>query len=97
MAATYMPRLAGHLPQALDRVLATRTCLYTMTPDEHFIIDHHPWFENIWIAAGFSGHGFKFAPAIGEALADLALDGSTALPIEFLRIGDRFTGSHEPA
>jgi sarcosine oxidase len=91
MAATYVPALAGDLPGALDRVLSTRTCLYTMTPDEHFILDRHPHFENVWMAAGFSGHGFKFAPAIGEALADLALHGSTALPMDFLRIGNRFS------
>jgi glycine/D-amino acid oxidase-like deaminating enzyme len=45
------------------------------------------------IAAGFSGHGFKFAPLIGEALTDLAVDGRTSLPIEFLRL-DRFGLAH---
>lgn len=61
-------------------------CMYTMTPDQHFIVDRHPQHANIVIAAGFSGHGFKFTPAIGEALADLALKGTTELPIEFLSI-----------
>lgn len=61
-------------------------CMYTMTPDQHFIVDRHPQHENIVIAAGFSGHGFKFTPAIGEVLADLALTGTTSLPIEFLSI-----------
>lgn len=79
-----------YLPAASGRVRAARACLYTMTPDEHFILDRHPAYENVWIAAGFSGHGFKFAPAIGEALAGLALNGSTGLPVEFLRIGSRF-------
>lgn len=90
-AETYLPRLTGRGSRALDRVLSTRTCLYTMTPDEHFIIDRHPSYEDAWIAAGFSGHGFKFAPAIGEALADLALDGQTELPVGFLRVGSRFS------
>jgi glycine/D-amino acid oxidase-like deaminating enzyme len=57
-----------------------------MTPDEHFIIDRHPNFENLVLAAGFSGHGFKFAPAIGEALAELAIDGKATLPIDFLSL-----------
>jgi glycine/D-amino acid oxidase-like deaminating enzyme len=51
--------------------------MYTMTPDAHFIIDHHPHNQNVVIACGFSGHGFKFAPVVGEILADLALDGRT--------------------
>lgn len=49
------------------------TCLYTMTPDEAFIIDQHPSLKGVFVAAGMSGHGFKFAPAIGEALSDMAL------------------------
>lgn len=61
-------------------------CMYTMTPDQHFIVDRHPQHANLVIAAGFSGHGFKFTPAVGEVLADLALNGRTALPIEFLSI-----------
>lgn len=61
-------------------------CMYTMTPDQHFIVDRHPEHGNIFIAAGFSGHGFKFTPAIGEVLADLALDGTSSLPIGFLSL-----------
>jgi glycine/D-amino acid oxidase-like deaminating enzyme len=57
-----------------------------MTPDDDFILDHHPHFKNVIFAAGFSGHGFKFAPVIGEALADLALEGTTTLPISFLAL-----------
>ena len=58
--------------------MALKTCLFTNTPDEHFVIDLHPEFPNVSIAAGFSGHGFKFASVVGEILADLALDGSSA-------------------
>lgn len=93
MASRYLPSLAGPLPGAFDRVSAFKTCLYTMTPDEHFIIDRHPQWENLVFAAGFSGHGFKFAPVVGEALADLAMFGQTSLPAGFLRVGSRFSNA----
>jgi glycine/D-amino acid oxidase-like deaminating enzyme len=57
-----------------------------MTPDDDFIVDHHPEFTNVVFAAGFSGHGFKFAPLIAVALADLLLQGKTELPIGFLSL-----------
>ena len=66
-------------------------CMYTMTPDEHFVLDIHPEYPQVVFGAGFSGHGFKFAPVIGEVLADLALEGDTGHPIGFLRL-DRFSG-----
>jgi sarcosine oxidase len=67
---------------ALDgEIVRAKTCLYTMTPDEHFIIGTHPNFPNCTVACGYSGHGFKFAPVIGEILADLCTDGATAYPI----------------
>ncbi len=58
--------------------------LACMTPDEHFMIDIHSQHANVAFAAGFSGHGFKFASAVGEILADLAERGETKLPIDFL-------------
>ena len=54
------------------RTVRSSMCMYTVTPDEDFIIDHHPQHRNVTIAAGFSGHGFKFATVVGEHLADLA-------------------------
>jgi glycine/D-amino acid oxidase-like deaminating enzyme len=57
-----------------------------MSPDEHFIVDRHPAHANVVFAAGLSGHGFKFAPVLGQALADLALEGKTLLPIDFLSL-----------
>ena len=67
----YIPRLA-------DAPLSeSRICLYTQTPDEHFIIDHHPEHAHVAIGAGFSGHGFKFSAIVGKMLSDLALDGHT--------------------
>lgn len=75
--ARYMPAANGPVREAL-------ACLYTMTPDNHFILDRHPAIPGLVYACGFCGHGFKFAPVIGEALSDLALDGATALPVGFL-------------
>lgn len=61
-------------------------CMYTTTPDENFVLDVHPEHSHVAIAAGFSGHGFKFMPAIGEIMADLALAGTTNHAIDFLRL-----------
>ena len=70
------------LPQlASAQWLGAKPCLYTLTPDEHFVLGAHPSAPNTWVAAGFSGHGFKFVPVIGEILADLALTGRTAYDI----------------
>jgi sarcosine oxidase len=88
-ASQFVPSLAGPAPGEMKRVIRAQTCLYTMTPDEHFIIDQHPHYENVYFAAGFSGHGFKFAPVVAEALADLAMEGKTPLPIDFLRLAER--------
>lgn len=76
--------LAKYMPSANGRLRAAKTCLYTMTPDNHFIIDRHPVIPGLVYGCGFCGHGFKFAPVIGEALADLALEKATRLPIGFL-------------
>jgi monomeric sarcosine oxidase len=73
------------IPSLTDRVVYSAVCLYTRTPDEHFIIDRHPESANVAIAAGFSGHGFKFATVVGEHLAELALD-SDAQPYDLFRI-----------
>ena len=72
------------LPALGYRMHAHRVCLYTMSPDRHFIVDRHPRHQQVVFAAGLSGHGFKFTPVLGEALADLAIDGATKLPIGFL-------------
>jgi len=79
--------VARFMPAANGEVSATSTCMYTMTPDTHFIIDHHPHHENVVIACGFSGHGFKFVPVVGEILADLALDGGTRYDISLFSTG----------
>lgn len=78
--------LNRYLPGAAHGVLWTLTCMYTMTPDAHFVIDRHPEWPQVVIGCGFSGHGFKFASVVGEILADLALEGSTRHPIGFLSL-----------
>jgi len=78
--------LNKYLPGCFESFLSYKVCLYTNSPDEDFIIDKLPGSEDrVVIATGFSGHGFKFASVVGEILTDLAIDGSTDLPIYFLR------------
>ncbi|MBU3743015.1 MAG: N-methyl-L-tryptophan oxidase [Sediminibacterium sp.] len=74
-----------YLGVAPGSLTSTQTCLYSNTPDEHFVIDLLPnTFERVSVAWGFSGHGFKFTPVVGEILADLCIHGKTALPAQFL-------------
>ena len=78
--------LARFFP-ALQPVLSKyAACMYSLTPDKHFVLDVHPECPAVVLGAGFSGHGFKFAPVVGEILAELALEGDTNHPIEFLRL-----------
>jgi sarcosine oxidase len=79
--------LAAHLPGANGRLLDTQACLYTMTPDGDFILDRLPGAPDILVASPCSGHGFKFAPVIGEILADLATAGATRHDISRFRLG----------
>lgn len=83
----FRPALESFLPDADGPTLALKVCMYQVTPDLDFIVDRHPEHERVTVACGFSGHGFKFAPAIGEALSDLALEGRSDLPIGFLGLG----------
>jgi sarcosine oxidase len=69
--------LKAHVPDANGPFLAGRTCLYTTTPDGDFILDRLPESPQIIVASPCSGHGFKFAPVIGEILADLTITGRT--------------------
>lgn len=72
------------LPEVTGQLLRHATCMYTMSPDEHFIVDRHPEHPNVCFAAGLSGHGFKFASVLGEILADFTVMGHTPLPAQFL-------------
>jgi sarcosine oxidase len=75
--------LADFLPALNGPLVKTSACLYTLTPDEHFVIAPHPEQQRVVIACGFSGHGFKFTTAVGEILADLIVDGKTSAAIDF--------------
>ncbi|HRE89453.1 MAG TPA: N-methyl-L-tryptophan oxidase [Myxococcota bacterium] len=77
-----------HLPDVTSDVLGARACLYTMSPDGHFGLGRHPESPRVLCALGFSGHGFKLAPAVGRILADLATD---AGPVPELFALDRFS------
>ena len=81
--------LSRYMPQANGNLNAGKVCMFSMTPDEDFIIDFHPEHSNILIAGGFSGHGFKFASAIGKTLSELAINGTSSQDISFLSL-DRF-------
>ncbi|MFD5630235.1 N-methyl-L-tryptophan oxidase [Streptomyces sp. NPDC127072] len=77
--AAHMSRCIPDLPGTF---LKAATCMYSNSPDEHFVIARHPAHpDSVTVACGFSGHGFKFVPVVGEILADLALNGATAHPI----------------
>ena len=77
-----------YFPAGSGPTMALRACMFTNTPDEHFILDHHPEHPQVVIASPCSGHGYKFCSVIGEILADLATgDGTTRHEIGFLRLG----------
>ncbi len=79
--------LKNYFPAAAAEVVAAKTCLYTNSPDEDFIIDFLPGYDNdVAFACGFSGHGFKFASVVGEILADMVTTGKTNLPVDFLSL-----------
>ena len=82
--------LRRYFPQANGPTMALKTCIFTNTSDEHFVIDLHPDAPQVVLAAGFSGHGFKFCSVMGEALADLAQNGSSPHDLSLFRL-DRFT------
>ena len=78
--------LRRYFPDADGPTMAMKTCLFTNSPDEHFIVDRHPQLSQVTLAAGFSGHGFKFCSVVGEIMADLAIDGTTPWDIDLFRI-----------
>lgn len=86
--------LATAIPHAADALVSTKACMYTMTPDGHFAVGADPCDPHVIIAGGFSGHGYKFAPVIGEVLAQLALDGGTSFEVGFLDLRRLIPRSH---
>ena len=75
-----------YFPDGEGATVALKACLFTNTPDEHFILDLHPDHPQVGIAAGFSGHGYKFCSVVGEIMADLATRGATAHDIELFEL-----------
>jgi sarcosine oxidase len=75
-----------YFPDANGPTMSLKACLFTNTPDGHFLIDLHPEFPQVCVAAGFSGHGFKFCSIVGEIMTDLALDGGTRWNIDLFRL-----------
>ncbi len=73
--------LDRHVPSMNGEFLGAKTCMYTNTPDQHFVISAHPDHPQVAVAAGFSGHGYKFCSVVGEILADLAIEGGTRHPV----------------
>ena len=84
--------VARYFPDANGPAMSLRACMFTNTPDEHFVIDALPGAPNVYVAAGFSGHGFKFSSVVGEILADVSTRRETAHDISLFRL-DRFAGS----
>lgn len=74
------------MPEIVPKPVEGSICFYTMTPDEHFIIDTHPKFSRVSFACGFSGHGFKFASAVGSILSELTMTGKSSDLGDFLRV-----------
>ena len=86
--------IGRYFPEAGGPTLAMKTCLFTNSPDEHFVLDLHPEWPQVSVAAGFSGHGFKFAPVIGEIMAEFALNGGCERwDLGLFRLG-RLTPAH---
>jgi len=79
--------LSTRIPTLPGRYLRGLACTYTTTPDENFLLAAHPGHPQVTLAAGFSGHGFKFVPVIGEIIADLVIDGATRHPISLFAPG----------
>jgi sarcosine oxidase len=81
-----MRAMEDWMPGAATALRSAKPCLYTLTPDGHFVVDRHPEHPRLVLCGGFSGHGFKFAPVIGEIGADLALEQDSRREIEFLSL-----------
>src|SRR5262245_20790063 len=78
--------IGRYFAKPIGRAVGFKTCMFVNSPDEHFIVDALPDRRNVVVAAGFSGHGYKFCAAIGEILADLAMHGTTAHDTALFRL-----------
>ena len=87
--STAMHALASPHIRITQRVLRAAVCKYTVTPDFHFIIDHHASTDRVWFASACSGHGFKHSAAVGEALAQQVLHGRSDYELSTFKISQR--------
>jgi sarcosine oxidase len=78
--------LRAFMPAADGPLADAAVCMYTNTPDGHFVVDRHPEHPRVVVASPCSGHGFKFASAVGELLADLALDAPPGVDLAPFRL-----------
>lgn len=88
---------ARYFPDGSGPTMALRACLFTNTPDGHFVIDRHPEHPQVILASACSGHGYKFCSVIGEILADLASGATTRHDIGFLRLNRPALGAAAPS
>jgi sarcosine oxidase len=84
--------IRAYFPEADGQTMALKTCLFTNTPDGHFIIDCLPELPQVAVAAGFSGHGFKFCSVVGEIMADLVSHGSSQFDLKMFQL-NRFSST----
>jgi sarcosine oxidase len=76
-----------YFPEANGALMGLRTCLFTNTPDEHFVVDRLPGSPQVVVASPCSGHGYKFASVMGEILADLAVGKTSRFNLDLFRLG----------
>ena len=81
-SAAHVAAVVGELmPDLGDRLVRSAPCWYTLTPDQHFVVGPHPASDRVLLACGFSGHGFKFTPVLGEVIADLVVEGRSSFDL----------------
>jgi sarcosine oxidase len=85
-----------YFPESAGPLMSLKSCIFTNTPDEHFILDTLPGEDRVVVASPCSGHGYKFASEMGEIIADLATTGETAHDIGLFQL-DRFAAAHQGA
>ena len=88
--------IRGYFPDANGPIMTMKACLFTNTPDEHFILDRLPDNPHVGVAAGFSGHGFKFCSVIGEIMTELMAEGGTRHDIGLFRLDRPALASPQP-
>lgn len=94
---TMRAALEGGLPRAAGELAETSVCVYTLTPDRHFVLDRHPDHEGVVVASACSGHGFKFATVLGEVLADLLEERPPAFDLAPFRLSRFEEAAGSPA